>query len=56
MKRLLVAFLILAGMLTLMGCFEQSERNKIGSSMDWGDDYYWNSSSESVEPKINLWD
>lgn len=33
---------------------EQSERNKVGSSIDWGDGYYWNSQNERVERTI--WD
>lgn len=27
----------------------QSERNRVGSSIDWGDDYYWDSKTESVQ-------
>ena len=33
---------------------EESERNKVGSSIDWGDGYYWNSQNERVEK--TLWD
>lgn len=29
-----------------------SERNRVGSSIDWGDGYYWDSSSESVREKL----
>ena len=31
---------------------EQSERNRVGSSTDWGPGYYWNSSTERVEKTI----
>lgn len=27
----------------------QSERNRVGSSINWGDDYYWDSKTESVQ-------
>ena len=36
------------------GCGGQSERNRIGASIDWGDGFYWNSSSESAERTLFL--
>lgn len=47
----MIAIVLVA--LLLSGCHEESERNKIGSSIDWGDGYYWDSSSESVR---SVWD
>lgn len=44
---IVAAILVIAALFG--GCGEQSERNRIGSSIDWGDGFYWNSSSESVE-------
>ena len=55
MKKLIAGILLLVTVLCLSGCTEESERNKIGSSIDWGDDYYWDSGTESVEKKIKLW-
>ena len=37
------AVIILAALLG--GCGNKSERNRVGSSIDWGDDYYWDSGS-----------
>jgi len=48
----LVLIIIMAVCLMLCGCTEESERNKIGSSIDWGDGYYWNSQTESVEKTL----
>lgn len=45
---ILIAVLALLLVGWIHSCSE-SERNKIGSSIDWGDNYYWNSQSESVE-------
>jgi predicted PurR-regulated permease PerM len=33
--------------------FTESEINKAGSSIDWGDDYYWDSFIEGVKKKFN---
>lgn len=43
-----IVILILLIAVGIHSC-NKSERNKIGSSIDWGDNYYWNSQSESVE-------
>ena len=45
--------IVLAALLLVSSCNEsnKSEINRIGSSIDWGPDYYWNSSTESVERK-----
>lgn len=51
-KGSLVFVIIMTVCLMLYGCTEESELNKIGSSIDWGDDYYWNSQTESVEKKL----
>lgn len=48
---IVVVILVLIG---LISNANESERNKVGSSIDWGDGYYWNSSTESVERTI--WD
>ena len=47
----LIIAIIVVGLLLICSMFmpEQSDRNKVGSSIDWGDHYYWNSGSESVE-------
>ena len=37
----------------LRGTFKESEINKAGSSIDWGDDYYWDSNIEGVKKKFN---
>ena len=44
---IVAAILVIAALFG--GCGGQSERNRIGASIDWGDGFYWNSSSESVE-------
>lgn len=51
MKKVLIGILALIMVLGLVGCKPESERNKIGSSIDWGPNHYWNSSTESVERK-----
>lgn len=51
MKRVLIGILALIMIVGLVGCKPESERNKVGSSIDWGPDHYWNSSTESVERK-----
>lgn len=49
---IIMAMVILAcSTLFLSGCSEQSERNKVGGSIDWGPDYYWDSNKESVQKK-----
>lgn len=52
MKKVLIGILALIMVLELVGCSFQSERNKNGSSIDWGPYHYWNSSTESVERKL----
>lgn len=47
-KLLLAAFV---AVLLLSSC-GTSERNRVGSSIDWGDGYYWDSGSESVKEKL----
>lgn len=49
MKKIWIALLLLGALALVGGCQEESERNKIGSTIDWGPGYYWNSSTESVE-------
>lgn len=53
MKRVLsivMMVLMLLGITSLFtGCGGESQRNKEGSSIDWGDGYYWDSGSESVQ-------
>lgn len=48
-KRIAIVAAILVIAALFGGCGEQSERNRIGASIDWGDGFYWNASSESVE-------
>ena len=49
---IVAAILVIAALFG--GCGGQSERNRIGASIDWGDGFYWNSSSESVERPLFL--
>ena len=51
MRKIFALVLAVMLCLALTGCRE-SERNKIGSSIDWGDGYYWNSQTESVEKTL----
>lgn len=52
MKKIIALTLAILMSMTLIGCVEESERNKIGSSIDWGDGYYWDSNTESVQKKL----
>lgn len=53
MKKVLsivMVVLMLLGSVTLFtGCGGESQRNKEGSSIDWGKGHYWDSNSESVQ-------
>ena len=51
MRKLIIGVIVVLVVVALFkGCGpEQSEINRIGSSIDWGDGYYWDSSSESVK-------
>lgn len=53
-KRIAIVAAILVIAALFGGCGGQSERNRIGSSIDWGDGFYWNSSSESAERPLFL--
>lgn len=53
-KRIAIVADILVIAALFGGCGEQSERNRIGASIDWGDGFYWNSSSESAERPLFL--
>lgn len=50
-KRGIVVFCVVALFLVLLSsCGSvESERNKVGKTIDWGDDYYWDSKTESVQ-------
>ena len=51
MRKLIIGVIVVLVIVALFnGCgSKQSEINRIGSSIDWGDGYYWDSSSESVK-------
>lgn len=51
-KGWLIAIGIIVLLLLFGSCQEESERNKVGSSIDWGDGYYWDSSEERVKETI----
>lgn len=51
MKKIIALTLAILISMTLIGCEEESERNKIGNSIDWGDGYYWDNKTESVQKK-----
>mgnify|MGYP005782878311 FL=1 len=53
-KRIAIVAAILVIAALFGGCGGQSERNRIGSSIDWGDGFYWNASSGSVERPLFL--
>lgn len=45
----IILFVIIA---KACGLTEQDEIDEVGSSIDWGDGYYWNSSTDQVEETI----
>lgn len=45
-----IAIIVLIIVSLINSCGE-SERNKIGSSIDWGPNHYWDSSTETVQEK-----
>ena len=51
----LIALIVTIIVLIIIGligsCSEESERNKVGSSIDWGPNHYWDSSTETVREK-----
>ena len=51
MKKVIIAIIVVIILAILGSCGEESERNKIGSSIDWGPYHYWDSSTESVQEK-----
>lgn len=44
-----IALVLFFVLLAQCGKEEKSERNRVGSTIDWGDDYYWDSKTESVQ-------
>ncbi len=51
-KSTLVLIVVILLILVIKGCSgETSDINKVGSSMDWGPNHFWNSNTESVERK-----
>ncbi len=53
-KRIAIVAAILVIAALFGGCGGQSERNRIGASIDWGDGFYRNASSESAERTLFL--
>lgn len=49
---IMLSLVLLWSIMLCTACGEESERNKIGSSIDWGEGKYWNSDTESVEDTI----
>lgn len=49
---IIIGIILLVVIAKACGWTEQEEIDEVGSSIDWGDGYYWDSSTHQVEETI----